>query len=423
MGFTKPTGEGDRFAFVMSVLFVIAMFASIVNVFPALEVLRPALLTSGLSALALVLGRVARRAPFIVDGARGLAFAGFGALALGSSAWSVAPEASRREAFELAKMLAFYFTLVNLAATAGRVRVLCMACVLASLAPSVGAILRYLDGVDLVEGYRARWLGLYADPNHLAMALVAVVPMGASAVVFGRSRFLRALSLVAGGLAVAAIVLTHSRGGALGLALALTLWAMTGPRKGPALGAVMAVLVAVALFAPRTFWERTGSVADFHADASALGRVHAWEVAEGVSRDRPLIGVGVGAFVRAWRDYAPEEARHTAFVAHNVFLAVLAELGVVGLVLFLVLVGGALAGAARALRAREVGPWARGVLAGYILCDMLSGYLASTHFFFLTALAACCGRAAVREVPTATLSLRAEDEVSAVTTPTLPQAR
>jgi O-antigen ligase len=273
----------------------------------------------------------------------------------------------------------------------------CGAAVLASLVPSWGAVARWLDGTDLLDGYRARWLGVYADPNHLAMSLVAIVPLAATFALFWRSWLLRLLGAVAAGLAVTAIVLTHSRGGALGLALAVVLWALSGAKRLRALAIVGALAAAVTFFAPKSFWERTETIAAYEEDVSAQGRIWAWEVASAINRDRPIAGVGAGAFRYAWPLYAPPEARGAAFVAHNIFLSELGELGLVGFMLFLVFLSRALAGAFKAARHPTVGPLARAVaagLSGYILCDMMSGYVLSAHFFLLVALAAAAERLA-----------------------------
>jgi O-antigen ligase len=82
-------------------------------------------------------------------------------------------------------------------------------------------------------------------------------------------------------------------------------------------------------------------------------------------------------------------------VAHNIFLAVLGELGLVGFGLLIFFVGSALAGAAAAWKDPVAGGLARALsagLAGYTLCSMFSGYVLSTHVFFLVALSASCER-------------------------------
>src|SRR5262249_132533 len=104
--------------------------------------------------------------------------------------------------------------------------------------------------------------------------------------------------------------------------------------------------------------------------------------------------------------YAPPEATH-AYVAHNVFLDVLGDLGFFGLSLFLVFTGGVARGVFRAARRAEIPALAAGVAAsgaGYLVCDLFSGYILSAHFYILFGLAACADRIA-RAKQTAVLEL------------------
>lgn len=389
---TSAVGR-DGLAFAAALGFVASLYSSAVNLWPVLEPARPALSTAALAAAALVFGRLASGRALSLDGARGLCLVALSIWDLASMSWSMDPAATRADALELLKLCAIYLTFANLLYTPRRILLSAAAALFASLAPSLGAIQNWVLGENLLEGYRARWLGVYHDPNHLAMSLGALVPIALSLTSSGRSILLRVGAALAGGAAVAAVVLTHSRGGALGLALAVFLWAVTGPRRVRALALAAVLGVAVALFAPASFWERTETLADYGEDASAQGRVFAWEVTAALSRDRPLTGAGGGAFLAAWPVYAPPRARGMPLVAHNIFLSEIGELGLVGFFLMVIFVSSALSGAARALKDEVLGPLARGILsglAGFLLCSMTSGYVLSAHLFFLAALAGSC---------------------------------
>jgi O-antigen ligase len=159
-------------------------------------------------------------------------------------------------------------------------------------------------------------------------------------------------------------------------------------------GALLAV--GLVIFAPKSFWQRNETVATFQEDASAMGRVYAWQVASRISLDKPLLGVGAGSFRYAWPFYAPPEARR-AYVAHNIFLDVIGELGFVGLLFFLVFAGGATGGAFEASKNEEMGWLARALsaaMAGYLVCDLFSGYILSAHLYLLFGLAASAHRIA-----------------------------
>ena len=112
-------------------------------------------------------------------------------------------------------------------------------------------------------------------------------------------------------------------------------------------------------------------------------------------RERPLLGVGEGAFIEAWSQYAPIDSNRLfghRYVAHNLVLEVLGQLGVIGL---FGLMGFILASLWAAWRARngELGGEARAVLAallGYLVCQMFSGYSTSWFLYALCGFATCC---------------------------------
>ncbi|AEI66470.1 spore coat polysaccharide polymerase ExoJ [Corallococcus macrosporus] len=387
----------DVWAFYALTAFAAVMYAAPGEWIPALAPLRLALVTSGLAAGLMVIRRLGRAEPLYVDGSRGMALIAFSTLALASIGWSVNPEVTSFTGIELLKLTAIYITFVNVITTGRRLAVVCGALVLASVVTSVGALNWYMVGEDLVEGFRARWVGVYADPNHMAMNLALVVPLAVAFVARKGSGWLwRLACLTAAVLAVAAIVVSHSRGGFIGLSAAMGLWAIREKRRIQAIVVGSLFVLGLLVFAPQSFWQRNETVAEFHEDASAMGRVYAWQVASRMSLDKPLLGVGAGGFRYAWPMYAPPEARR-AYVAHNIFLDVIGELGWVGLLFFMVFTGGAAGGAFQASRDKEVGWLARALSAsvvGYLVCDLFSGYILSAHCYVLFGLAAAAHRVA-----------------------------
>jgi probable O-glycosylation ligase (exosortase A-associated) len=405
MGVGEQKTHRDVVAFYALTAFAALMYALPQAWIAGLESLRLALITSGLAAGLMVVRRVWCAEPLHFDGIRGLCLLAFCALSFASLAWTVNSEETRTTAWDLLKLAAIYLTLVNVVTTTRRLAVVCGAMVLASLATSYGVIEMHFNGTpeELVEGYRAGWIEVYADPNRAAMNIGLIIPLAVAFVARKESSWLwRAACVAAVAMAVVAIVFTYSRGGFLGLAVAMTVWALREQKKlrSVMLGSVLAM--GLAIFAPQSFWERNETVTSFHEDASAMGRVYAWQVASRISLDRPLLGVGAGAFRFAWPLYAPPEATR-AYVAHNIFLDVIGELGWVGLLFFLTFVSSATAGAFAASRHRDVGWLARALaasLAGYLVCNVFSGYILSAHLHVYFGLAACAWRIAQRQEAT-----------------------
>lgn len=401
--------QRDILAFCCLTAFGFNMYAVLGEWVPALAPLRLALLTSGLAAGFVVMRRVGRAEPFFFDGVRGVAMLSFSLLTVLSMTWSLNPLESRTIAIESLKLSAIYLALVNVVTTEKRLRILVGALVLGSLITSIGVIDWYFTGVDLVEGYRARWVGIFADPNRTAMNVGIIVPLAVAFVARKEGGWVfRVACAGAAVLAVVAIVFTHSRGGFGGLAVAMGLWAVREKRRLQAIvvGAVFAL--GLVMFAPESFWKRNETVTEFHQDASAMGRVYAWQVASRISLDKPLLGVGAGSFRFAWPIYAPPEA-HRAYVAHNLFLEVIGELGWVGLFLFLVFAGSAVGGAFEASSSAELGWISRAIgasIAGYLVCQLSAGYVQSAHLYMLFGLAASAQRIARTQAATALVPQR-----------------
>lgn len=159
---------------------------------------------------------------------------------------------------------------------------------------------------------RVRSLGQLNDPNDLALALIATLPM--LSIGWKRRRPLRNTLLVLAPalFLIYGIYLTRSRGGLLGVIAVMFTFLVN--RLGRSRGIVAtAVLGAVLVASNFTGGRKIG------ADESAEGRVDAWSEGLDMFRASPVLGVGLHNF----------EDHHTR-TAHNSFVLCFAELGLLG---------------------------------------------------------------------------------------------
>ncbi len=380
-------------------VFAFTIYALPQYIFPILEPLRVGVLTAGLMAMGLASRWLLGGALPTAGGWRGLGLLAFVSAAWLSLLWSLDPAASRWAATETLKMGLVYLSAASLLDTPARLRKVAWAIALTGSVPAYYAVSNSLSGFDLLEGYRARWVGTFFDPNRLAMALVISGMLLLS--LWGRLRSSLAKAVVGAliGLQLWAVIVTYSRGAVLGLGVGLLIFILAG--RGNRTRSVMvvgAVVLALLSLAPSRFWSRTETIATYEEDLSAQGRIDAWRTAGNILARRPLTGIGAAAFTSAWATYAPDDAGRHPYVAHNLFLEVAAELGIPTLLGFLALLAACLRGAWLATRRDSpVRLEARGILAagaGYLVCQMFAGFALSFFLFLLLGMATACERIA-----------------------------
>jgi len=202
------------------------------------------------------------------------------------------------------------------------------------------SLVDYIRGVRLVEDGRVAGAvgGIFGNPNDLALNMVVFMPFALASAFKPGPAFRRVIAAGCGLLMVATILFTRSRGGFLGLGAMLSLLVVGSVRVRPAVGvaAVVAVLAAVPL-APASFWSRVVSILDAEKDTTGSRKARIELLKEGVRvfAENPIMGIGLGQFI----NYEPEERKEAWNVTHNAILQVAAELGVLGLIPFVYVIG------------------------------------------------------------------------------------
>jgi len=219
------------------------------------------------------------------------------------------------------------------------------------------AIANKLNGIGLVEGTRVtigRDIGsVLGDPNDLALVLMFPTSFAVGlALTAGLGRGTRWLGVISIPVLFWAVIATQSRGGLLGI---LAIFGVYGYRriKSKALLMMIGMLAAVLLFALAGISGRaSGGAAEDGIDASAMGRLYAWEAAFGMALHNPLTGVGLDNFYSNYFFYSPhwDGLNHAV---HSTWFGVLAETGFLGLGVFVTIIVMLLRTALRVLRRIE----------------------------------------------------------------------
>jgi len=385
---TRMTSRWSGLAYATAVAFVVLLYSNPMYWYPWVERLRLAFLSMAGCAAAVLAHRLTSGERIRLGGIMGVPLLAYLALFPVSLLWTIHVPSTLTAVGEALKMAVVYVAVQNALDRPARLRTFLLLAAAASLGPALGGVWVWWTGDHLVEGFRTHWRGLYGDPNRLAMSLLAVLPAALYGLMTARRMALRALFGLVVAAQVAAIVLTHSRSGAIGAAAAIALFLLRGRNRVVQVGVGALLLAGTIAFAPASFWTRSATITQYETDASVEGRRHAWMVLGAIVDERPLTGVGGGAFLASWARYAPLEAGGHRYVAHNVLLETVGELGIPAFVLFSVFVAVLLVRLWRAGSDPVVGGQARALFAGlggYLICEMANGYSLSWFLYFLFA--------------------------------------
>ena len=234
----------------------------------------------------------------------------------------------------------------------------------------------------------SRLSGAGIDPNQLATIMVAALPLAAAiAVGWKRTSWARLLAIGVMTFCALSVFLSLSRTGLVALALALVATVFVGGRwRAPAVLLLVAVTtMAIGYFA---LYASADQLERLSTTDGGTGRTDIWKVGWRMVEANAVQGVGVGNFASTSIHYLlePGSIQRDEFivddpkVAHNLYLEVLAELGVPGLAAFLSVLLFALVCAFRAANAfKDLGN-VRMELMARGLCVALVGTYAANFF-------------------------------------------
>jgi O-antigen ligase len=232
------------------------------------------------------------------------------------------------------KTVIIFVLMVNLIDTRRRIYSLWKLVVVCGAALGVGAIRSYMKGEFNAQGLRIEGFvgGMFENPNDLATALNLLLPFAVALTLVSKG-LARLFYLVCAAVLAVGIMVTLSRGGFLGLIASggVLLWKLGRGRRLQttlAAGLICGILFVVM---PGGYGARIATIINNEEDqtGSALERRELMERAASLAVDRPVVGVGMGNF----HIYSIREKE-----AHNAYLEIAAELGVMGLIAYLIVI-------------------------------------------------------------------------------------
>jgi O-antigen ligase len=225
------------------------------------------------------------------------------------------------------------------------------------LGATVATVPAMLSPPTYEDDLTVRISGTIGDPNELAALLVAGTAFAFVLAVTTKESVMRVVAGSAVVLFLLGIFYTVSRGGLVALGVSLIAACMLSGRwRGRAvvvasLG-LATVVIYFASFAGLDARDRVTTV------QGGTGRSDLWKIGWRMFEDKPITGIGSGNFPISSIHYLLEPGAierdefivSTPKVTHNTYLQILAELGIVGLAMFLGIIGFAISCALKAAR-------------------------------------------------------------------------
>ena len=226
-----------------------------------------------------------------------------------------------------------------------------------------------------------------SDNNHFGVALVMVLPILLYLFQYSKLRLVRYGFLGVMAATVLAVVGSNSRGAFVAMAVFAGVMMLTARRKLMAFVMVSVAVVAVLVLSPAAWFERIESIGNAGQDSSFMGRVEAWNVATGLALKHPLFGTGFHAMQSAdvWFTVRPEDGMlprsvlpppsTNARAAHSIYFETLGDVGLLGFLLFIAVLGNTFLTALQIRRLTRNRPsllWARDM--GATLALSCAGY-------------------------------------------------
>lgn len=236
----------------------------------------------------------------------------------------------------------------------------------------------YVDPL-LNEGMPGRVFAVFENPNAFGEVLVMLIPLAVALIFCSRSIWGKLGALCAAGVGIASLGMTYNRASWIGLVVAVAVFVFLWNRKLIPL-CILAGLLAIPML-PDTIFNRILTIFNLK-DSSTSSRFPLYQAALEMIQSRPVRGAGLGtdAVRLAIKDLNLYHGAAPFVHAHNLYLQIWLETGLLGIVSYLAAMVSGVKGAAKACKlncpyeVRMLIIGSAAAIAG-ILVDCLADYL------------------------------------------------
>lgn len=248
----------------------------------------------------------------------------------------------------MGRYIIIYFLVINNLTSLQQLKRLVWTVLASALLVAFYGFYQYIHGVDIsafqwVDGeqfpdLKVRIYSTLENPNLLAGFMVVVMSLAVGLGLYSQNLRERLLLFFLVVILGTCLVLTYSRGAWLSIVAVTAIYGRLYNRK---VLWVFLILPLIALFCHDAVMERIMSIFN-PTDTSSTLRIALWESTIAMIMDKPLLGIGWGAYWLVYPEYDFFLNNPAARIvhAHNMYLHIAAEIGVPGLLAFLAIVYG-----------------------------------------------------------------------------------
>lgn len=335
------------FAFWALMGFTAILLLSPQSFFPVLSHFHLAFVTAAAAGVALIAGRLLERRQiieFTAETVLVLCIVAWAVATVPLSIWPGGAFAFMTQIF--IKAVIVFWLLGNIIDAVNKLRVTAWGLSLMTIPLSLSAVGDFFSGgfhgeevsrgLDRIAGYDSALAG---NPNDLALMLNLILPITIALLFISKRSSSRMVLSVIIALDALAIVATYSRAGflALGVIAACYLVVMLRRRLHGAVLLICAGMLLSAPLLPSSYLGRLGTIVNVQDDStgSAQTRLQDMKAAVRYVAENPLVGAGIGQDILALNEIRGD----TWTKVHNVYLEYAVDLGLPGLLLFMLLLG------------------------------------------------------------------------------------
>ena len=238
---------------------------------------------------------------------------------------------------EFLKILIFYFLIISL--ITNRKRFIAFIAVYCLMIGKIAfdAFKSYFSGsyvttmgIDRIFGQTSAG----GDPNSLAATMAITIPIVIASAIYFRNVISKTSLYVLGASMTILIAITGSRGGLLAFSGILLGGLIYTRHKSIAILAGVVLLVGSWFLLPDQYQDRYRTMVDVEdANETSSGRIVIWTAGVKMIADKPLLGIGAGAF--AWATGRGNYGTRKYVQAHNLLIQLTATTGFIGLAVWL----------------------------------------------------------------------------------------